>query len=365
MAQDFVSSTTKSQKIRLQRFYMSVAMYAVTVIPQLLSYLNGISPGWVMAVWAVFSLVANGFFYWLFRTGHNLRFADPSLTMMQMLAALVLAMFTMLFAGEARGAYLLVLMLIMVFGCFKLGTRQLLSISALIIVAYGLSIPLIKTIEGADFNPVLEAILWCSFTPFLICLSVLSGSISGLRHKLYSSKQELEKVLQQVTELATRDELTSLYNRRYLLEMISHEKNRCDRGGGGFCLCIFDIDHFKKVNDQYGHLIGDQVLKSFARTVEPLLRSTDLFARYGGEEFMLFLPHTTLEYGQQCIRRIQQGLTQMECSELPEGLKVTASIGIAQYMCKEEVDSLIRRADAALYRAKEAGRNRLEFAEWA
>lgn len=350
------------QQLRIRRFMMSVAMYVLACVPQGVSLYNGISPAWVMQVWVVIAISTNLAFYLLFHFGINLRFRDPSMTMPQMLAAIAMVLFTQLYAGEARGAYLVVLLIIMVFGCFKLHTRDLLVLSLLTIVAYALTLPLIERIDGEHFNLAVEMVLWCSFSAFLPFISVLGGSISELRKKLMASNAQLQEVLQQVTELATHDELTGVYNRRYLLEMLHHEKNRTDRGGAGFCVCMLDLDHFKRINDTYGHPVGDEVLKTFADTVQPLLRSTDFFARYGGEEFILFLPQTSLEMAQHCIKRIQESLAEATFAGLPSGACVTASIGVAQYYLQETVPALIERADKALYRAKQNGRNRMELA---
>jgi diguanylate cyclase (GGDEF)-like protein len=341
---------------------MSVAMYVLACGPQGVSLYNGISPSWVMLVWAVISVLTNLGFFLLFHFGLNLRFRDPSLTMAQMVAAIAMVLFTQTYAGEARGAYLVVLLIITVFGCFKLHTRQLLVLSLLTIAAYGLTLPLIQRIDGERFNLAVEMVLWCSFSAFLPFISILGGNISDLRKKLMASNVQLQEVLQQVTELATHDELTGVYNRRYLLEMLHHEKNRTDRGGAGFCVCILDLDYFKRINDTYGHSVGDEVLRTFANTVQPLLRSTDFFARYGGEEFLLFLPQTSLEMAQHCIKRIQDALAEVSFEGMPANVRVTASIGVAQYYLQETVPALIERADKALYRAKQNGRNRMELA---
>jgi diguanylate cyclase (GGDEF)-like protein len=350
------------QQLRVQRFLMSLAMYVLACVPQGVSLYNGISPAWVMGTWLVIAVLTNLGFFLLFHTGLNLRLRDPSMTMAQMVAAIAMVLFTQTYAGEARGAHLVVLLIIMVFGCFRLHTRQLLALSLLTIVAYGLTLPLIERIEGERFNLAVEMVLWCSFSAFLPFISVLGGNISELRKKLMSSNAQLQEVLQQVTELATHDELTGVYNRRYLLEMLNHEKNRTDRGGAGFCVCILDLDYFKRINDTYGHSVGDEVLRTFAHTVQPLLRSTDFFARYGGEEFLLFLPQTSLEMAQHCVKRIQDALAEARFAGLPDEVRVTASIGVAQYYLQESVAGLIERADKALYRAKQNGRDRMELA---
>ena len=119
------------QQLRVQRFLMSLAMYVLACVPQGVSLYNGISPAWVMGTWLVIAVLTNLGFFLLFHTGLNLRLRDPSMTMAQMVAAIAMVLFTQTYAGEARGAHLVVLLIIMVFGCFRLHTRQLLALSLL------------------------------------------------------------------------------------------------------------------------------------------------------------------------------------------------------------------------------------------
>lgn len=356
------SEDQRQQRLRMRRFFLSVVMYLLAAIPQIASLYSGISPAWVLQTWALLSALALLMFYLAFRTEFNLRFRDPSLTSAQMLVAIAMVLFTQTYAGEARGAYLVVLSIILMFGSFKLHTRQLLNISLLTILCYALTLPLIERVEGPRFNLAAELVLWCSFSIYLPFIAVLGGYISALRRKLVMSNAKLQEVLQQVTELASHDELTGLYNRRYLLEMLNHEKNRTDRGGGSFCVCLLDIDHFKRVNDGLGHAVGDEVLKTFAQIVESTLRSTDFFGRYGGEEFLLFLPQTSQSMAQYCVQRIQTALLQAQYAGVPAEWQITASVGLAQYGLPESVAELIQRADKALYQAKAEGRDRLVVA---
>lgn len=362
MPESVLSADQSQQQLRVRRFLMGVAMYVLAAIPQAASLYSGISPAWVMLLWFAISATVLSLFYVAFRSGFNLRFKDPSLTSAQMLVAITLVLFTQIYAGEARGAYLVVLSIILMFGSFKLHTRQLVHISLLTILCYALTLPLIERVEGERFNLAAQMILWSSFSIYLPFISVLGGNISALRKKLVKSNAQLQEVLQQVTELATHDELTGLYNRRYLLDMLAHEKNRTDRGGGIFCVCVLDIDHFKRVNDSLGHQVGDEVLKTFSRSIERVLRSTDFLGRYGGEEFLLFLPQTSQAMAQHCVQRIQTALAQTRYEGLPADFSITASIGLAQYSLQESIDELIGRADKALYRAKNEGRNRLVLA---
>jgi diguanylate cyclase (GGDEF)-like protein len=169
---------------------------------------------------------------------------------------------------------------------------------------------------------------------------------------------KLEQALKIINELAIRDELTGSHNRRHLLELIEHEKERSARFGGLFCLCLLDIDYFKRINDTHGHSAGDTVLRHFAAAVQGQIRDSDAFGRYGGEEFLLMLPETSLDEAMVLAERVRADTERLAFAGLP-GLAITVSIGIAEFRTGEPVAQTIARADEALYLAKSNGRNRV------
>ena len=162
-------------------------------------------------------------------------------------------------------------------------------------------------------------------------------------------------------ETSNRDGLTGVYNRRYLDKSMETEFSRVSRYGGSLSFVIFDLDHFKKINDTYGHLVGDDVLRLTAEAVGPRLRVVDVLGRYGGEEFGVILPATDLAGAHVVAERIRENL---EASAVPLGggqtVNFTVSIGVAEWTADQEnVLELFRRADVALYQSKQAGRNRV------
>jgi|GEM_PF-1456537 len=157
-------------------------------------------------------------------------------------------------------------------------------------------------------------------------------------------------------DLARYDGLTGLFNRRMFQNIISEEYNRVKRYKGIVSLVMFDIDHFKKINDTHGHQVGDDVIKMVTRTIKDMIRTTDRACRYGGEEFAVLLPETTSENGRNLAERIR---TQIESNRSVNGLSVTVSCGISEYTVLDTIESIIKRADTALYNAKENGRNRV------
>ncbi len=155
-----------------------------------------------------------------------------------------------------------------------------------------------------------------------------------------------------------RDDLTGVYNRRYLMETIRNEKQRSERTGEIFSICILDVDFFKQVNDTYGRLAGDAVLQEIARTANDALRLTDYFGRYGGEEFALVLTGTTVEGALITAERLRKRIEALQLAFISPGLMVTASIGIADSRSRQDTAQIFKRADEALYKAKQSGRNR-------
>jgi len=170
---------------------------------------------------------------------------------------------------------------------------------------------------------------------------------------------KLEQALNFINELAIRDELTGSHNRRHLIKLIEGEKDLVGQGQAPFSLCLLDIDHFKRINDTYGHSAGDAVLRQFAHCVQHMLRDTDAFGRYGGEEFLLMLPRTTQEEAQGFAENVRRRVSQLVFAEIAPELAVTVSIGVAEFRRGESIGQTVARADEALYQAKSGGRDRV------
>ncbi len=153
------------------------------------------------------------------------------------------------------------------------------------------------------------------------------------------------------------DPLTGLFNRRHLEEELRKEIDRADRHGRPLALAMLDADHFKRINDGHGHQAGDEVLRAIARRCQNRLRSHDLIGRYGGEEFVIVFPETTLAEAAVVAERLRAAVTEQRIEGGGAKLSVTVSIGLAELVPGQGLESLFRRADSALYRAKQDGRN--------
>ena len=164
-------------------------------------------------------------------------------------------------------------------------------------------------------------------------------------------------------ELAITDDLTQVFNRRYFFELIDRELDRSRRNGAPLAIVLFDIDDFKLVNDNHGHLAGDLVLQEMCSACQVIVRPYDVFARFGGEEFVFLLPDTDESRARAFAERLRQLIARQVVVTYNESrMQITISVGVAVFNSKmDTVDDLISRADRALYKAKGFGKNRLEI----
>ncbi len=168
---------------------------------------------------------------------------------------------------------------------------------------------------------------------------------------------ELVDGTERLKRLSATDILTQIYNRMAFNDFLDAELQRALRYKTGMSLIMFDIDHFKVVNDTYGHLAGDEVLKALVKVVQLSIRKVDILARWGGEEFMILAPQATLAAAQELAERLRK---EIEAHDFSLSGKITVSLGVTTYRDQDGADSIIKRVDNALYRAKEKGRNRVE-----
>lgn len=197
----------------------------------------------------------------------------------------------------------------------------------------------------------------------LLGCMLLSLRLYQLRGRLRKQRQELATALAENRELASRDLLTGLINRRHMLELLHLEQRRCLRGVRVMLLAQMDIDHFKSINDTYGHGVGDLALQTFADVVRENIRSSDVLSRWGGEEFVLLISDTDLDGALLTLNRVRLAVQAAEVEGGPSDLQMTVSIGLAAHIAGEALEVTLDRADKALYCAKRAGRNQVVVGE--
>jgi len=196
----------------------------------------------------------------------------------------------------------------------------------------------------------------------VVLISVLLGHIVyHLNRSNYFQARELRRQQQHIQKLADEDQLTGLYTRREFENRYREEFERTQRYGSKLSVIMIDLDHFKEINDTYGHPVGDEVLEITGELIDEKTRSSDVCGRYGGEEFALVLPETPLKGAQTTAERLRVSLAEETFeTENGEEFSVTCSIGIAEYYPSiDDPEVLLEQADDALYEAKESGRNQV------
>lgn len=230
------------------------------------------------------------------------------------------------------------------------------------------NIPIIFLTASQDENHLLEAFEKGAVdyvtkpfkTPELLARVRTHLELKYTRDQFKKLLDEQAILTEELEKLATTDPLTGVWNRRHLFALAEREITRVHRYNRPLSLLIIDIDHFKIINDTYGHAGGDEVLAILAKTVLNCLRKADFFGRFGGEEFVAFLPETTLKTAVAAAERIRENLANIVISVDEQQIRITVSIGVASYQ-KEDltIDALLQRADKALYQAKNQGRNQV------
>ncbi len=185
------------------------------------------------------------------------------------------------------------------------------------------------------------------------------------RRKVGEVERNIEAMrneLEHVKAMLHQDPLTGLLNRRGIDDAFRQEASRCDRRGTRLCLALIDLDNFKSINDTFGHQSGDNALIHVSNVVRNTLRPTDRLGRFGGEEFLILLPETELKESAGVLARVKREVASKPLSESELNLKITFSGGVTERRERESFDQLLARADAALYQAKHAGKNRITLA---
>lgn len=347
------------QTYRLKRVLLGLAFYSTCTLVMGFGVWYGLYPPVPLAIYTLGFLLGSAVFFAVIRLGWNLHFKDPSLTALQIAYPAVLNSYMLLYAGPFRGDFLLAYVTGLMFGGTNLTKKQLIWLGALQAILF----PVVELFVGRYIpQPIdwrVEFVNWISYCVVVSFTLFLIEKLRRIQISLKTNKAALEAAMTRLTEMAVRDELTGLYNRRHVMELLETEKRRSERNKDAYCVCLFDLDHFKRINDTYGHGDGDTVLRTFAEICLQCLRGTDILARWGGEEFLLLVPQATAPDAEIIVKRIMRALEKTAFDGLPAELRVTISVGIAQYRMGGETRELIECADKALYSAKRSGRNRV------
>lgn len=352
-----ILSNAPKQRLLLIRSLTSMVVYVAAILMVEYSIYNGLIPESEQVHWLQVGMLAwmVGVYAFL-RSGLNWLLPDPGLTQVQIVGGNAWVILGYALCPPLRGGMMMMLVLILVFGIFEQNRRGQTVVNVSTLAVFGAVQWYMAQHFPHDFPPRIEVFHWAMVATIVPIVSILGGQLNQLRVKLQVQRSELLEAFDRIREMAQHDELTALFNRHYMNDLLATTARQVERSNQTFSVCIIDIDHFKKVNDTYGHRIGDEVLRSFAAQASADLRPTDTLARWGGEEFLLLMSDTRAEQALARTLRLHAIINELVIADAPD-LRITFSTGIAQFRAKETIDSLIERADQALYKAKKGGRN--------
>ena len=278
---------------------------------------------------------------------------DLSISATLIIYSLYLLMFYLVFSGGVSQTGPLWIFIVAPVSVYVLGLRHgLINLSLfLCIICIIIFLPQ-QWVEHAQYSNEFSLRLIISF----LTMSFLSALYEYSRMQAYISALELSR---QYQELAMRDPLTKLANRRNAAAILEQEKSRLQRNNEPLSVLLCDLDHFKLVNDKYGHNGGDMVLTELSALFKEQVRQQDCVARWGGEEFLIILPQTSSEQASVIAEKIRSSVEQYTINFVKHQIRVTISIGISQLAEDQTIDELINNADKCLYQAKTLGRNRV------
>ncbi|WP_136417717.1 sensor domain-containing diguanylate cyclase [Herbaspirillum sp. ST 5-3] len=308
-------------------------------------------------------LIFNTIFLAAIASGSTRHCRDPSLTGMQVTAACGINLVGVLMAPQVTYMFIANIFVPLAYAVLHFSRRAFLVAWVLLSVAWCSVLWLLGAEVGIAVSTRAEqTILMGSLVLVFARFIAINAEVSRLRERLHVKNKNLADATARLAELATHDELTGIWNRRKFMDLLQEERMRAERTGSGFCVAIVDVDHFKTVNDRFGHGVGDVVLKALAALLQNSMRATDRVARFGGEEFTFVL----VDYNENALpvamERMREAVERHDWQRIAPGLAVTVSAGVAAWRWGESTGQVLNRADTALYEAKNAGRNCIRIA---
>jgi diguanylate cyclase (GGDEF)-like protein len=311
---------------------------------------------------AVFSLLATSTaaVMWAHITRRSLKLRDPTLFLPQQIYAVVVALGVALVAPQIGFQPIATLFAISAFSFMAPNQKSLVvcwiaaalgAVAVIFIAGPRLAIPIStlsgQALTGAVVIGLLARCIW------------IAMSFRTLQRRISAKNEALRSALQRLQALANRDDLTGMPNRHAIAEWLAEQMTVCRRTGAPLSIALLDLDHFKQINDTFGHLAGDRTLQLFAKQALDAIRDSDRLGRYGGGEFLLVMVGAGLHDVNEPLERIRKGCANLDWSAIDPGLRLTITTGATQCAPGDTVETLMRRADLALYLGKESGRDRV------
>ena len=308
----------------------------------------------------IIALVWSGYLVFgaVFLLGLNRSLRDPSMVLPIMVWSTLSLLLTAYYIDQVRLCVMVMFFAILQPGVFRLELRAFIGLAVMCVVLYALIIWRVGMMHPEALDVTAEFIQWMVFAVITGGVVMVAAEISTIRTRISTRNRELSKFVAEMETMATTDGLTGVLNRRHVMERLIKIREMAKRNAFSFVVVYVDLDFFKQVNDNYGHHVGDDVLKGFSKLMQETVTEGDLVARLGGEEFLLVLVNADMHTAMPVIESLREATTSLRFDSASE-LRISVSMGAAEFSAGESLDHLLARADDALYTAKESGRNRV------
>jgi len=358
-----ILSVVESQRRLKQRRGMLVVQATSYVAGAIIFWIYAYAGTISIAIPSIFLLCGVGltaFFVVLSELNIGDRFDDHFLTSSQAAANIIMQLAFMLAAPEIGISFLIVIFVIFGSAALRMTTREATTLWAFTGIGVAAIFLFLKTPIALPMATMPE---WFAATCLFVTTIGQSAYFgvfgNSMRTKLHQRTIELKIANQRIEELAQLDELTGMLNRRQIMKCLNEEMARAQRSNTPCSVAIIDLDFFKRINDQFGHPAGDEALRTFAISIFANIRTIDKLGRYGGEEFLLILPDTAKDQAVRTLDRLRSILSEVDWTAISGSFNLTMSAGICSVRQDDSTNDILARIDIALYRAKDAGRNRV------
>jgi diguanylate cyclase (GGDEF)-like protein len=356
---DLVLTREPARRQHLSMWVTSVVTYQLYTAVFWLQVWWGFTPARAAGWFTLCTVCVNGLLYVGIRKGWGPP-RDRHLGVTQLLIGIFFMWGSYALAGPLAGATLIIVASHIVYAMFGMRPREVWRLVGLSVLGLGVTMIVCNHWQPERYPAGQQFISLLYTTLVIVLIARLAALVAGMNEGLRRQQRELAVALDKVRQLATRDDLTQVHNRRHITELMRIEQTQHERSNSPLCLALLDIDFFKVVNDTYGHQAGDDVLRRFAEVTQHALRTSDLLGRWGGEEFVVVFPDTDLAQARVALERVREQLMRADFSSVSEALRVTFSAGLVKIDSQEKVEAAIERADQAMYRAKTNGRDCVE-----
>ena len=354
----------KDSALRIARrrtaYIAQASSYLIDAAILLLYAMIGVTTVATGVVYLAIRLAVVGIAAYLSEIQVNDRFKDPYLTVPLSIVSIIVQIGAIYLVPQIGFYFISIIFVVLGFAALRMSARQTgivwstatLGLALLFLMTdKPIGIPMATATERA-------LALACFVSALGRCASAgLYGS--SMRELLYRRSNDLAAANVRIEELAQLDELTGALNRRYIMKCLNDEIAKAQRNATTCCIAIIDLDHFKKINDHFGHPVGDEVLRAFAISVFANIRTIDRFGRQGGEEFLLILPDTDIDLAIQTLDRLRGLITELNWTAIAQDLTLTISAGISAIRPNDTPEDICARAEIALSRAMDTGRDRV------